>query len=228
MKKAKRLSLAAVMALALMTALWAPAALASEPQFEASSYPATVKGDVTESHTLTFNNGGIEVTCNDVDFSNDVLTAPRDFLIPEADYSDCAGIRAGRQTLQAEVDMNSCVHVLNVDHEGLNGIYWGGWDTWCYPDDAMQVKVWSTSQNPAVDSPQCVFDITPGQFDDGDAYDDLLWSSYSDVVHFLVDDLAYVRSGGSVLLCGSASATNGTYDGKSFMYASTGGFTITD
>lgn len=222
----KRLTLATVTAVALMSALWAPAAFATGPQFEAASYPASITGTLVADHKLSFWEGKAEVTCEAANFSGDTLTAPRDFLIPTASYSKCVGVKNGT-AMQARIAMNGCNHVLNVDHQGITGIYRGGWDTYCGSAGAqVEAKLWSAGANPNVDPPVCAWGITPEQFSETDAYDDLMWSTYSDTVSFLAKDTTYERTAGKTLLCGPESGSDGTYKGQSWISASTGGFNI--
>lgn len=107
--KAKRMSLAATMALALSMAVWAPAASASSYQFEVdgspTDYPTEIWGsnrapepwlDSLGEHVFSVRNGVVAITCRTVDVGGDTMDGPRPFLVfGDASYEDCSGAQNG-------------------------------------------------------------------------------------------------------------------------------------
>jgi hypothetical protein len=177
---------------------------ASQPKFEAETYPEVVLAPQSSSDKYVLSLQGREFKCGEVETGSE-LSGAASALSLGVTYRDCVGTILGNP-LPATIKMNSCDYALNLSNAGPP--YSGTVDLACgKAGDGIEVTAYSEGK------PICAYKIGAQSGRSGVALSNFGSGSGRGVsAEFDVVGLTYTRTEGKTLTCGAASAS-ATYSG---------------
>lgn len=202
--KGLTLALIVVLAMGALTAAGAGAA-----KLTAAAYPATLDGGPLVK--TGFKIAGKQITCESTTFSAPTLEKATETLVIGRSYSGCS-----IGGLPVTFTMNGCAFELHIENVNAANV-----DIVCEGIAGIEVHVYANATDHAAGKSLCLYELIP--------QNGLKVVELANVAGGHVDitpnvkNISYKRLSGTMLLCGAATGSDGTYTGSTTVSGTNGG-----